>query len=217
MRWYIGYGIVGMFWIMGLSNGYAVDSIQVVGLSKDKAVVKLDNKQRVLKIGKPTPEGVILISVSDQGAELEIEGQRQFYQLDTRVSTHYQAESSLEARVFRNEAGMYRSVGSINGLTVNFLVDTGATMVSVNAKEAKRLGIEFRVDGKPAQANTAAGVVPAYVVKLKSVKVGDIELTDIDGMVIEGDYPQEVLLGNSFLGRLQLERQQNQMILRKTY
>ena len=212
-----GLALVVLWMMLGVPSGYGIENIQLLTLSKDKIVVKIDSQKRVLKIGQTSPEGVTLTHIDSQGAELEIDGQRQIYTLENRIGTHYQVTKNTEAHVFRNELGMYRSVGTINGLPVNFLVDTGATVVAMNAREAKRLGIDFRVDGQPTEANTASGVVPAHSVKLKSVKIGEIELFNVDGMVIEGEHPLEVLLGNSFLGKLQLERQNNQMILRKTY
>jgi len=97
---------------------------------------------------------------------------------------------------------------------VNFLVDTGATNIAMNEIVAGRLGIDFRYSGTPTRVSTASGIAPAHNVTLASVRVGDIELKNIRATVLEGQYPREVLLGMSFLSRVELERKGKLTILR---
>jgi aspartyl protease family protein len=91
------------------------------------------------------------------------------------------------------------------------MIDTGATTIAMNSAVARRLGIDYQRLGRAGAANTAGGMVRTYYMKLDSVQVGDILLHGVDAGVIEGDYPTDVLLGNSFLGRLDLRRDDQKM------
>lgn len=193
----------------------AADTIMVLGLFKDKAVVNINGKQYTLAPGQTSPEGVTLISANSNGAVLEAAGKRTTYPLGSQVNTNFAAPKHIAVQLYPNPQGMYLTVGSINGMPVNFLVDTGATLVAMNAVEAKRLGIDFRVTGQPSMTSTASGVAPAYQIKLNRVRVGDIELRDIDALVLDGANPTEVLLGMSFLNRLEIQHSGKMMELRK--
>ena len=189
--------------------------IMVLGLFKDKAVVSINGKQRSLAPGQTSPEGVTLISASSNGAVLEVDGKRRSYSLGSQVNTQLTAPKHTAVQIYPNPQGMYTTVGSINGLPVNFLVDTGATLIAINGQQAKRLGIAYRLDGQPTVVSTASGMAEAYIVKLSKVKVGEIELRDVGAYVIEGTSPAEVLLGMSFLGKLEIQHKQQVMELRK--
>jgi aspartyl protease family protein len=108
---------------------------------------------------------------------------------------------------------MYRTLGSINGYPVSFLIDTGASIIAMNSIQAKRLGIQYLLDGKPGVVSTASGNVAAYNIRLASVAVGQIKLNDIEAVVIEGTHPEDVLLGMSFLGRLNVRNENEVMML----
>ncbi|MEO5703027.1 MAG: retropepsin-like aspartic protease, partial [Gammaproteobacteria bacterium] len=95
------------------------------------------------------------------------------------------------------------------------MVDTGATFIAMNAPQAKRLGIQYRMDGQPVMTNTASGTAMGYQVTLQRVRVGEIELRDIDAIVLEGNSPTEVLLGMSFLGRLEMQHSGQVMQLKR--
>jgi aspartyl protease family protein len=111
--------------------------------------------------------------------------------------------------------GHFMAAGSINGRAVQFLVDTGATTVSMGAAEAERLGIDYR-KGPVVRGNTANGVVTAHLVKLNSVRIGDVEVYDVDASVVPNS-PGAILLGNSFLTRFQMSRLNDQLVLERRY
>ena len=102
--------------------------------------------------------------------------------------------------------------GSLNSYPVQFLVDTGATSVAMNEGQARRLGIDYRVVGRPMVASTAGGNIRGWRIKLDRVKVGSIEVLGVEGVVLEGDAPTEVLLGMSFLSRVRW-REENGVLL----
>ncbi len=189
--------------------GDAVDSIRILGLFSGKAVVQLDGRQRLLRAGQTSPEGVMLVSANAREAVLEVNGKRDTYTLGIHISSSYAAPEGreLSVQIWPDAMGMYTVIGSINGFPVRFLVDTGATAIAMNAAEAKRLGIDYRVVGKPGMASTASGVVKSYGVMLDRVKVGDIQLRNVRAGVIDGSHPRHVLLGMTFLSRVEMARQ----------
>jgi aspartyl protease family protein len=195
----------------------AAPDVRVVGLFKDRAVLTIDGRQRMLRVGQTSPEGVRLVSADSKAAVLEIEGQQNRATLDGRVSARNKVRTGGEVQIRRDLAGMYSTVGSINGMPVNFLVDTGATQIAMNAAHARRLGIDYRVTGTPTAVTTASRVERAWAVTLDTVKVGDIELRNIASVILEGSQPATILLGMSFLGQLQITNEGQLMTLRQKY
>ena len=112
---------------------------------------------------------------------------------------------------------MYSLHGSINRFPVSFVIDTGASAVSMNSNIAKRLGIDYKLTGKKGISYTASGKDEIYIVNLNRVRVGNIELRNIRGVVHEGDFPVTALLGMSFLGKLDMKREGRIMELEKKY
>lgn len=207
--------LISLFVLFATETVLATD-IQVLGLFKNKAIVKIDGKQRTLKIGKRSPEGVILISADSYTAILDIDGKEQEFKLGRHVSTSFKKKELAEAKIMPVN-GMYSTTGFINGSPVNFLIDTGATWIAMNANQARSLGINFRYIGKRGAASTANGVVTVYRVVLDKVKVGEIVLTNVEAGVLEGNSPREVLLGNSFLNRVEMQRQGQVMLLKQKF
>ena len=190
--------------------------ILVLGLFKNKAIVNIDGTRRTLKINKPSPEGVILISADSDVAVLSVDGKQSEFKLGRHVSTAFKNKQMKEAMIMPVN-GMYSIQGFINGHPVNFLVDTGATWIAMNIHQARSLGINFRLHGTRQMVSTANGSVPVYKLTLDKVKVGDIELNNVTAAVLEGNSPEQVLLGNSFLNRVQMQRQGQVMLLKERF
>lgn len=195
----------------------AAPAVRVVGLFKDRAVVLVEGKQRTLRVGQTSPEGVKLVAADSESALLEYDGEEFKGLLDGRVSTRTRPPATEEVQIWRNTQGMYATAGSINGLPVSLLIDTGATQVAMNAAQARRLGIDYRVVGVPAAITTASRLEPAWAVTLDSVKVGEIELRNVEGVVLEGAQPETVLLGMSYLGRLEIRNDGRLLTLQRKY
>jgi aspartyl protease family protein len=107
--------------------------------------------------------------------------------------------------------GHYTTPGTINGQATSFLIDTGATSVAMSQAEADKLGLRY-INGKHIVTQTANGTVPAYLIELSSIRIGDIEVRNVSAIVIPAQMPH-VLLGNSFLNRFQLRRENDVMTL----
>ena len=203
--------------VMATNYAMAAD-IKVMGLFANMAIIKIDGQQHKLRKGESTPQGIKLLSADSDSATFLVDGKKQTLSLGTTssISTSFAKRNQVEARIMRRH-GMYSVSGSVNKQPVNFLVDTGATWVAMNSATAKRLGIDFRYKGTPGWANTANGPVKTYKIKLDSVRVGEIELTNVQGAVLDGSSPREILLGMSFLNRVEMQRQGELLLLRKKW
>lgn len=203
---------------LSLMMGAAVAAdIEVLALFRDQAVIRVDGTRHKLLPGERTPEGVRLVRTDTTGAVLEVDGRERRYPLGSRIQSRYAQAARDEVQIFRDGNGMFTTVGSINGMPVDFLVDTGATGVAMNSAQARRLGIDFRVTGEPGAAVTASRVERVYHVMLDSVRVGGIELRNVEASVLDGPQPQRTLLGMSFLGRLEMQNDGQRLLLRRKY
>ena len=195
------------------------DEINVVGLSTGKAVVVVggSGKPRVLHDGEALPSGVKLIKATPEIALFEINGQRRSLQLGSSQLSNARSNfnGSSSVTLVADARGHFVTTGSINGAMVQFLVDTGATMISMGIGDARRIGINY-LRGQPGASRTANGLVRVYRVKVDVVKVGDIALNNVDALVHEGDMPF-VLLGMSFLNRVEMKREGTDLTLTKRY
>jgi len=186
--------------------------VALIGLIGDKAAVLAigGGEPKTVKVGQKW-SGVTVVSVERGQATVEIDGKRRVL----TIGQHYRAAAAASDRqsvtLAADPRGHFFTDGAINGNPVRFLVDTGASSVALPAAEALRLGIDYR-KGKRALSNTAAGVVPIYVVRFDTVKLGSIELSGVEGVVIEHGL-NVALLGMSFLNRVEMKRDGHTMVL----
>lgn len=198
-----------------LSAVAADRQIQIMALFPGKVLVKIDGKQHLLGKGRKALPGIRFISADSKMATLEIDGQTREFTLGSGTG---QAIRSGEGdkpvvRIWSNSSGMHLTTVYINDRAVNCIVDTGASSVALNARQAKALGIDYLNNSRPIIITTASGDVPGYEVNLARVKLGDVELHNIKGNVIEGSHPPVVLLGMSFLQRFSIKREHGYMEL----
>lgn len=191
----------------------AVEKLSLHALFKDKAIILIDGARRVLKAGDTSPEGVKLISTDtrEEKAEVEVAGKRQELKLGMVMSAF--VGTGKGSVTLYPSGGQYYVDGQINGVSVRFLVDTGASSVAMSATTAKRVGIDFQRTGIAGYSSTAAGITRAYRIKIGKVQVGDILQHNVDGGVVEGMPDHFVLLGMSFLGHLDMKRDSEKMEL----
>ncbi len=208
-------GFVASLWLLSSVLAWSLPDISVNGLFPGQAVLTINGKQRLLKVGKTSPEGVKLISSDSQQAVVEVDGERLTLELSQRISSTYRSAETLEVRIPKGAGGHYSVGGNINGHPVTFLVDTGATTIAMNYLQAERLGLDFR-KGRSGRASTAGGVVETLHITLPKVTVGSITLWQVEAAVVIGTHPQQILLGNSFLTRVNMTEEQGVMVLRKT-
>ena len=190
-------------------------SIKVIALFTNKAMLKIDGEQKIVNKGE-TFKGVKLISASGRGAVVRVKGEHRKLGMNQSIQSNFKAADRKKSRIYPDSLGMYFVDGRINGHATSFLVDTGATFVTMSSRHARKVGIDYR-RGTQSYSQTATETVPVWQVKLKSITVGGIRLNNIEASVIEGSQPAIVLLGNSFLSRTQLQRKGTVMELQKKY
>jgi aspartyl protease family protein len=200
-----------------LAAGADVNLNGVVG---SKALIVIDGgKPRWFSVGETSPAGVKLVSVSGESAVLEFDGKRETLTLgqSARLAGGTRASSGTQSvTLIADSRGHFVSSAMINGVTVRVLVDTGATMISMSNDEARRLGINYEA-GQRTYSSTANGLVPTYRVKLDEVRLGDVTLNNVDGLVHMGNELPIVLLGMSFLNRMEMKRDGDKMTLTKRF
>ncbi|HBE91114.1 MAG TPA: TIGR02281 family clan AA aspartic protease [Gammaproteobacteria bacterium] len=198
----------------------AIKSLSVYVLFNGRAILVIDGQQRMLQVGETSPEGVSLISSTTHSAIVEIDGEQEEIGLhivpsigpvsepgDTEAES-YETTVTLE----KSSNGFFHAEGEINNKSVSFLIDTGANNVAMSVSMARSLDIDFE-SGRKSLASTANGLVPMYEVVLEKVTVGSIELDNISAAIISDPGPNEILLGMSFLGQLEVNHSGNTMVL----
>jgi aspartyl protease family protein len=199
------------------------NDITVAALFTGKAVLVVNGgAPRTISVGQSTPEGIRLISADSSSAVIEFQGKRQTLTLggSGRLGgggpVGSGGSSTGSVTLTADSQGHYMTLGQINGGTVQFMVDTGATAIAMSSTRARQLGINY-VNGQRGFTQTANGRAAAYRVTLDTVKIGDITLHAVDAVVLEGDNLPIVLLGMSFLNRTEMKRDGQSLTLIKRF
>lgn len=199
-----------------VSTDAAATDIAVAGLFPNKAVVQIDGGTlQTLSVGQKASAGVTLISVDRDSATFDVQGKRTTLKMGQQHVSR--STSSAASAVLNADArGHFVTDGQVNGLPIRFVVDTGATLITLPAGEARRLALDYR-KGQPATMNTANGTARAYRIRLDTVRVGGVTLNGVDAAVLEGDGLAYSLLGMSFLNRMDIRREGDTMTLTRRY
>lgn len=202
--------------LAGLTGLAGAADVALVGVLGSKALLVIDGgAPRTLAVGQ-SAGGVKLLDVSGDSAEVEIAGQRSRLRMgDQPISVGERQGVAKQVTLVADVRGHFSSSGSINGANVSFLVDTGATSVAMGPATATAAGIDYR-KGEVGMASTANGVVPMWRVRIRKITVGEITLNDVEGAVVQTEMPA-VLLGMSFLNRMEMRRDGSTMVLKQRY
>lgn len=193
--------------------------INVLALTAGKAVVSIDGgKPRTLAVGQTTSEGVKLISASSESATFEVGGRQQTLAVGqgAAVASTATGRGGDSVILTADSRGHFITTGVVNGVSLRFIVDTGATSVVLSSADARRAGVNYLAGGR-VLTQTANGPVPVYTVKLNTLRVGDITVNNVDAAVIEGDKLPFALLGMSFLNRMEMRRDGSTLTLIRRY
>lgn len=196
-----------------LLHAQAVSMAGSIGDSK--ALLMINGAPHTLAVGA-TVKGVTLKRVMPGQAEVEIAGKTLLVSMGgapASVGGGGGGATGREILIAVGPGGHFVTSGQINGKTVQFMVDTGATSVAIGRGDAERLGIDWK-SGQRSLSQTAAGVVASHSVSLTSVRIGDVEVFGVAATIVPAEMPF-VLLGNSFLGRFTMRRDANVMKLEK--
>jgi len=207
--------VFGICLILMVPRVHAVD-VGLAGLFPGKALLTIGGgPPRIVAVGVTTPEGVKVVSTDGETATLEVSGKKRVLRVGQNVAAQPSTSGSQKVVLTADSAGHFLTSGNINGTTVRFLVDTGASMVSLGASDARRIGIDAS-KGEQAITSTANGQAVVTRVKLDNLRVGEITMNNVDALVHQQDMPF-ALLGMSFLNRMEMQREGDTMTLKKRY
>lgn len=215
-RFFRSFQFIGLILACAANPALATE-VALAGVFPGKALLVINNgAPRSAGVGSTTEE-VRVLAVDGQGATLEFDGRRHRLVVgEHAVSVATPAGAGAPSLVIHGDSrGHFNVAGAVNGVEVRFLVDTGATSVALGRSDALRAGIEF-VKGEPLTMQTANGLVRGWVVSLDKVRAGTLTLRNVPGVVIDGEMPY-VLLGMSFLNRMDMRREGAALHLRQRY
>lgn len=184
-------------------------------MGADRALLIIDGKPRAVAVGS-TVNGVKLLRLDEGQAQVDVGGNVMLLRIGAAPGRVGEAKGGSGGGRIVLTAGLgghFETTGSINGRPVQFLVDTGATNVSISQGEADRIGLDYR-NSPRGMTSTANGAVPVHYVTLSAVRVGDVEVYQVPAVVFPAQL-QAVLLGNSFLSRFQMKRDNDILVLEK--
>ena len=205
--------------LAGQAAAQTSPQVALSGVSGQKALLVVDGAATKFLVAGQTHQGVKLLSVDGDSATVDIQGQRQVLQVGAApvsVGNNGRSDGGGQ-RIVRtaDPSGHFLPDGQIKGKSVKFLVDTGATTVALGAAEARRINLKYD-HGRRIQMSTANGLSTGYLIRLASVRVGDVVAYDVDAVVSPQPMPF-VLLGNSFLNRFQMQKNNDQLTLEKRF
>jgi aspartyl protease family protein len=185
--------------------------VVVLGLFKGAALFKVGGEQKLLRAGQSW-NGITLIEASAKRAIVDVNGERQTLHISQHITTNFTKPEGRTVIIRKDANLQYITTAAINGKSTKVLIDTGANMIALSSRIANSLGIRY-THGIPSRVRTASGVVDAYQITLKSVDVGGIRVEHISGSVLEGAFPEIVLLGTSYLQHVEMSEKDGILLL----
>lgn len=202
------------------ASSASAQSVALSGVAGSKALVIIDGGAPKFMSPGQTLGAVKLLSTQGESAVIEVNGQRQTLRVgDAPVSVAGRGAPSGggEKRIVLTADGQghFMPQGQINGQAVQFMVDTGATVVGIGETDAKRINLNYE-QGQRVRMSTANGSAIGYRIQLDSVRVGNVMVRNVDAVVTPQAMPY-ILLGNSFLTRFQMQRSNDQLTLERRF
>lgn len=212
-------GVTALCLFAGLEVAWAGASITLSGLLGDKALLSIDGgPPRVMRVGD-VHQSVRLVAVADNQVVVEEAGRRRTIVLGfvSQGGGGVAREDEGRQAVLRADgSGHFLASGRVNGSEVRFVVDTGASLVTLPKSIASRAGVSLQ-GARPTRVATAGGVVDAWQVRLNKVGVGGIQLHLVDALVLEDRHLPVALLGMSFLNRTEMRQEGGVLTLSQRY
>ncbi len=202
-------------------HAFAATQVNIVGLFNNKALLMINGNGPFSIQSGQVKRGVKLVAANSEQATLVIDGKRRVLGMGQTVSIAGNAKPSgnevnRPLHLYADSRGHFFGDLTINGASLKYLVDSGATTVAMNSADARFARIDYK-KGRKGRAKTANGIVDVYLVRLTTLKIGSIVLHNVEASVIEGDSPDVLLLGMSAQNRLHMERKGPVLTLTKKY
>ncbi len=189
--------------------------VSVRALFSNSALLEIDGERKLLKAGS-SYQGVTLVSADSKAAVIELEGERHRLGVSRQIAASFREAQTQEVRLSPDAGGHYVTPARINNRPVEVMVDTGATAVAMSLPQAKALGIDYR-NGQLVPISTANGYMNGYRVTLNKVSVGAVTIENVEALVSVGDFPETILLGNSYLSRVNMFRENGVLVFQSRY
>lgn len=174
-----------------------------MGLFDGAALLRVNGLQKLVRTGD-TFEGVKVEEADPRSVVVSQAGVRDELTLSGHIATSFTPPSRRQWSIPANSQRQYITSASINGVRTMAMIDTGANVVAMSSQTAERIRLDYQELGKEGVATTASGKVKAWHFKLERLNVGGLDTGYIDATVIEGAYPEMVLLGMSFLEKVDM-------------
>lgn len=201
---------------LGLASGFAAaQDVGLAGIMGSRALLMIDGGEPQAVAAGQSLAGVKVVSVHGDQAVVEIGGRKRPLRVGQHAIGAAAADGAGTIVMTADNQGHFYVTGSVNGAAVRFMVDTGATMISLGATDARRIGLDFN-RGQKAMTQTANGQTVVSKVKLDTVRIGDVTLHNVDALIHQNEMPM-ALLGMSFLNRMEMQRDGGTMTLRKRF
>jgi len=191
--------------------GALAQGVALAGILGGKALLVVDGSAPRSVAAGQMHEGVRVLAVGRAEATIEVNGTTWVLRLGETPVKQGDTGGPPRLTLRADLRGHFIQTGHINGHSMQYMVDTGASSVAIGHSEAKRLGIKTD-ESKAIPINTANGTAKGYRVRLDSVRLGPLELRGVDAVITPQDMPY-VLLGNSFLRAFDMHRTGNLMVL----
>lgn len=193
----------------------ALAGVTLSGLLGEKALISVDGgPPKVVAVGE-THRGVKLLAVRGQEIDIEENGRRRSLGLGFSGGGS-QSASGKRTVLTADGRGQFVANGDVNGSDARFLVDTGASLVALPRSLAERAGVRLETAAQVG-VSTANGNARAYKVLLNSLRVGEIQASLVEALVLEDRQLRIPLLGMSFLNRVNMSREGDLLTLSQRY
>ncbi len=191
------------------------EEVGLAGIMGSKALLMINGGEpQSVKVGEALG-GVKVLAIQNDQVVVEIGGKKRPLRVGQHAVGAASADGSGKIVMTADAQGHFFATGNINGTSVRFLVDTGATMVSLGASDARRIGLDFN-RGQKGMSQTANGQTVVSKVQLDTVRIGDTTLHNVDALIHQNEMPV-ALLGMSFLNRMEMQRDGSTMTLKKRF
>ena len=189
--------------------------VGLAGIMGSKAMLMINGGEpQAVPVGQAV-DGVKVLSIQGDQATIEVGGKKRPLRVGQHAIGAGNGDGSDKIIMTADVQGHFFTTGNINGTSVRFLVDTGASMISLGATDARRIGLDFN-RGQKSLSNTANGQVVVSKIQLDTVRIAGVTLHNVDAVIHQNEMPI-ALLGMSFLNRMEMQRDGSTMTLKKRF
>ena len=198
-----------------ISGSAGAQDVGLAGVMGSKAMLMINGSEpQSVAVGQSL-DGVKVVSVQGDQVVVEIGGKKRPLRVGQHAIGAAAADGTGKVVMTADNQGHFFTTGTVNGVSVRFLVDTGATMISLGASDARRIGLDFN-RGQKGMTQTANGQSAVSKIQLDTVRIGDVTLHNVDALIHQTEMPM-ALLGMSFLNRMEMQRDGSTMTLKKRF